>query len=130
MTSFNLNTYKGFLETPPLWLNKQFGIQQFKMPAIDVLTIRQQPIPENLRLGHKMELVFQQCLASQDQYRYLHSNVKIKKDKITLGEIDFLLENTHTRQVVHVELTYKFYIIDTDITEPIYQLIGPKPAMV
>lgn len=118
--------YQGFLETPPLWVNTQFGLQQFKMPAIDVLSIKRQPIPENIRLGHKMELVFQQCLASQEQYTFLYSNIKIKKDKITLGEIDFLVENRQTRQVVHVELTYKFYIISTDITNPIYQLVGPN----
>ena len=94
--------YQGFLETPPLWVNTQFGLQQFKMPAIDVLSIKRQPIPENIRLGHKMELVFQQCLASQEQYTFLYSNIKIKKDKITLGEIDFLLANRQTRQVVHV----------------------------
>ncbi len=27
---------------------------------------------------------------------------------------------------MHIELTYKFYIIDTDITEPIHQLMGPN----
>jgi len=126
MTSFGLNAYKGFLETPPLWVNEQFGLQQFKMPPIDVETIRRQPIPNNIRLGHKMEHIFKQCLASQQHYKFLYSNIKIKKEKITLGEIDFLVENTHTNQIVHVELTYKFYIIDTDITEPIHQLMGPN----
>lgn len=126
MISFKLNVYKGFLETPPLWVNEQFGLQQFEMPAIEVQTIRKQPIPYNIRLGHKMEHIFQQCLTSQQHYKFMYSNIKIKKDKITLGEIDFLVENTNTGKIVHVELTYKFYIIDTDIEKPIHQLVGPN----
>jgi len=126
MASFELSIHREFLETPPLWVNEQFGIQQFLMPSIDILTIPKQPIPKNIRLGHKMEHVFQQCLAKQQHYKFLYSNIQIKKDNITQGEIDFLLEDTNSGQVVHVELTYKFYIITTDEAEPNYQLIGPN----
>ncbi|MEP3380950.1 MAG: DUF1853 family protein, partial [Maribacter dokdonensis] len=44
----------------------------------------------------------------------------------TIGEIDFIVQETATKQLIHIELTYKFYLIDTQIKEPIHQLVGPN----
>ncbi len=116
----------GFLSTPPLWTKEQFGIRQFEFPTIATDTFRQKPIPTNRRLGHQMEYVFQQLLEHDPSYAVILNNLPIKNEKRTLGEIDFILRDLKTEKLLHVELTYKFYIIDPDISEPIHRLMGPN----
>ena len=36
-----------------------------------------------------------------------------------MGEIDFILRDTETQQLIYVELTYKSYIINPNIFEPL-----------
>ena len=36
------------------------------------------------------------------------------------------MQDNNSQRLLHIELTYKFYIIDTHISEPIHQLIGPN----
>ena len=84
------------------------------------------PIPENLRLGHQIEVVCKQLLDHSLQYEVLVYNLPIREGKQTLGEIDFILKDVATEQIIHVELTYKFYIINPDIKDPLHQLIGPN----
>ncbi|MFX0557031.1 DUF1853 family protein [Maribacter sp. CXY002] len=118
--------FSGFLETPPLWTRVQFGIPQFELPELDLSTFVPQAIPERLRLGHQMEYVFHQLLSHSGHYDILLHNLPVRKGKQTLGEIDFIIRSKTTEQLVHIELTYKFYIIDTNISEPIHQLMGPN----
>lgn len=117
---------QGFLNTPPLWENQSFGVKQFKMPVVGVNRSLSHPIPNHLRLGHQIEHVFRQVLARSTDHRILLHNRTIRKDKITLGEIDFILEQVATRKVVHVELSYKFYLIHPNIQDPVQALIGPN----
>ena len=116
----------GFLNTPAIWLNAQFGIQQFDFPQVDVSDFSPTPIPQKIRLGHQMEHVCKQLLDHNDAYEVLVHNLPILEGKQTIGEIDFILKEKATQQLVHVELTYKFYIIDPNISEPIHQLMGPN----
>ncbi len=116
----------GFFNTPPLWSNEQFGIQQFVFPEVDIETLPAIPIPTNRRLGHQMEYVFKQLLDHCDDYELLMHNLPIKNTKRTLGEIDFILRQATSLTLMHIELTYKFYIIDPTITEPIHRLMGPN----
>lgn len=116
----------GFLNTPPLWVNNQFGISQFEFPEIDFSHFRAQPLTKKLRLGHQMEQVFKQLIDSCSTYEIILHNLPIKREKQTLGEIDFIIKDHEAQKIVHVELTYKFYIIDLDISEPIHRLIGPN----
>ncbi len=118
--------YIGFLKTPALWTNEQFGIRQFKFPEMTLNDFVAQPIPGKLRLGHQMEHVFLQLVNQSGTYQILLHNLPVKKGNLTIGEIDFIVMEIETSKMVHVELTYKFYIIDTDISEPIHQLIGPN----
>ncbi|MFD0797796.1 DUF1853 family protein [Maribacter chungangensis] len=116
----------GFLNTPAIWLNSQFGIRQFHFPQVDVLNFSPSPIPQKIRLGHQMEHVCKQLLDHSDTYEVLLYNLPIREGKQTIGEIDFILKEKATQQLVHVELTYKFYIIDPSISESIHQLMGPN----
>ncbi|MEO9891140.1 DUF1853 family protein [Aurantibacter sp.] len=116
----------GFINTPPLWNTEQFGVQQFEFPDIELSYFTPTPIPKNIRLGHQMEYICKQLLNHSKRYEVLLHNLPIYRGKQTLGEIDFILKDTSTEQLIHVELTYKFYIINPDITDPIHNLIGPN----
>ena len=118
--------YLGLLNTPPIWEDKQFNIQQFEFPSLDLHSFHPRPIPGNIRLGHQMEYVFKQLVEHSSDYQVLVHNLPIREGERTLGEIDFILEDTTNDQLVHVELTYKFYLIDPAISEPIHRLIGPN----
>ena len=118
--------FSGFLSTPPIWINTQFNIQQFEFPDIELIDFIPTPIPQKIRLGHQMEFVFKQLVDLCPEYEVLVHNLPIRNGKQTIGEIDFILRDVETHQLIHVELTYKFYIIDPEISEPIHQLMGPN----
>jgi len=117
---------QGFYQTPPLWINEQFGVAQFRFPEINLNSFRAKEIPERLRLGHKMEHAFEQLLQFSEDWSLLAKNIVVKKGKISLGELDFLLTHETSNTHYHVELTYKFYIINPEITEPMHRLMGPN----
>lgn len=104
----------------------EFSVSQFQFPEVEIDGFVTSPIPEKLRLGHQMEYVCKQLLDASDEYEVLLHNMPIRDGKQTIGEIDFILKETATQQLIHVELTYKFYLIDTAIENPIHQLVGPN----
>lgn len=123
----------GFLASPPLWTNSQFGLQQFTIPSIDLSTFTPQPIPERLRLGHQIEYIFHQIVSHSEAYEVLAHNIQIQKGNDTIGELDFIIRSClparqvrESRKLLHIELTYKFYILDPTISEPIHRLMGPN----
>ncbi|WP_165819390.1 DUF1853 family protein [Flagellimonas aquimarina] len=119
----------GFYNTSPLWINEQFGIPQFEFPRIEISNFKPKPINDRLRLGHQMEHVFEQLISDSKHWEILAKNMLVDEGKNRIGEIDFILENTETtetREVYHVELAYKFYIINSEISEPIHRLMGPN----
>ncbi|EAQ39973.1 hypothetical protein MED134_04449 [Dokdonia sp. MED134] len=122
-----MKQYAGFLNTPTLWTGTQFSLTQFEIPRIDLSTFSATTIPPHLRLGHQVEYIFKQLLDHSERYTVLAHNIQIKRDKITLGELDFVVEDRFRESVkIHIELTYKFYIIDTTVASPIHQLMGPN----
>lgn len=125
-TKFVLSQCIGFLKTPPTWLDEEFGIQQFNFPKIQLTNLSLNPIPQKIRLGHQMEHVFKQLIEHSPNYDLLLHNLPIRRGKQTLGEIDFILKDVVTKKLIHIELTYKFYIINPEISEPINRLIGPN----
>ncbi len=116
----------GFLNTPPLWEKSQFGLVQFDFPTLNIDHIKPKAIPHNIRLGHQLEFVFKQLVEASKAYDILLHNLPIKNDHRTIGEIDFVLKDKLTKQLLHIELTYKFYIINPEITAPIHRLMGPN----
>jgi hypothetical protein len=121
-----IHHYIGFLNTPPLWTGTQFGIEQFHFPQIDLGFFKPKPIPERVRLGHRMEYVCKQLIEFHPDYEIILHNLPVRDGKRTIGEIDFILREVETEKIVHIELTYKFYIIDPKISDPIHRLIGPN----
>ncbi|WP_343486350.1 DUF1853 family protein [Allomuricauda sp. d1] len=117
---------EGFLSTPPLWKNQQFGLQQFVFPDMDLASVDSFELPTNLRLGHQMEYVFKHLISESQEYDVVLSNLLIEEGKARVGELDFILKDLKTKKYLHVELAYKFYIINPEISEPIYRLMGPN----
>ena len=116
----------GFYKTPPLWLKEQFGVTQFKFPNVDFYYFSALNIPKQLRLGHKMEYAFEQLLEHTPNWQTIAKNLVVRDKRISIGELDFLLNNMETKEILHVELAYKFYIINPEISEPIHRLMGPN----
>lgn len=124
---------RGFLNTQPLWRKEQFGLQQFEMPAVNLSSFTPKPIPTNLRLGHQVEFIFKQLLEHSKDFQVVAHNIQVKKGNDTIGELDFIVRDVRFREsaptpppLLHIELTYKFYIIDPRISEPIHRLMGPN----
>ena len=126
MGSSTLSRYLGFLNTPSLWIKNQFGLEQFSFPELDLDSLETEDIPRGIRLGHQMEFVFRQCILQAKEYEILIYNAPIRESGKTLGEIDFILKDRLRKQYLHVELTFKFYIINPEISEPIHRLMGPN----
>ncbi|WP_247656647.1 DUF1853 family protein [Maribacter sp. MMG018] len=120
------NQIKGFVNTPPLWSKSEFGIQQFEFPYIDLSFYNAVAIPQKIRLGHQMEFIFKQLLDYCPAYEVLAHNIPIRQEKHTIGEIDFILKKIDDQQLLHIELTYKFYVVTIEVSDPIHQLIGPN----
>lgn len=84
-------------------------------------------LPTNVRLGHIAERVVGQAIKVSENYEVLFENIQILEGKNTIGEIDFILREVETEQVIHLELAYKFYLYDPDISDtPIDNWIGPN----
>lgn len=126
MDSPNLLFYTSFYNTPPLWQDTYGGLEQFHLPFVDLVNFDFPAIPRNLRLGHQIEFIFQRLISNSDLYRILVHNLPVYQNKISLGEIDYILQNIDNGQLIHVELTYKLYIIRGNGTAIDRQLVGPN----
>jgi hypothetical protein len=90
-------------------------------------TITNIEITENIRLGHRVEKVVSHLIKASTNYEMLYENLQIKEGNKTIGEIDFIIEEIQTKQVIHLELAYKFYLFDPDLsTKPVENWIGPN----
>lgn len=121
----------GYLHTPPLWRGELLGLQQFD-PGLTIpqdLPDPEKAIPSlasNFVLGKRMESFFELLIKSSDRYKLLANNIQISREKITLGELDFLLKDLHTNQNIHLELVYKFYVYDPSFSSEEARWIGPN----
>lgn len=123
-----LKQFSGFLKTQPLWLNTE----TFKFPQ---LLLKEKELPEtfqlpdiasNLVLGKRVERFFGIYLQYFSEEEVLAENVQIFSNKITLGELDFILKNKNSGKVSHIEVVYKFYIYDPSFENEMERWIGPN----
>ena len=121
----------GFINTPSLWRDRDlFDIKQFQYPDYtdNNLLDSASHIPDlrtNFVLGKRMEIFFNHLLFHSQQFEVIAKNLQIYREKITLGELDFLIKDLQHNSTYHVELVYKFYLYD-----PLYDgkegWIGPN----
>jgi hypothetical protein len=103
------------------------GLPTFNLSALNLATELEFQLPANLRLGHLAEKIVAELIKASTNYKVLYENVQVTEDKRTIGEIDFIIENNITKQLTHVELAYKFYLFDPNISsEPLNNWIGPN----
>jgi len=103
------------------------GFPTFDLSELNVSTDLEFQPPTNLRLGHLVEKVVSELIKSSSNYKVVYENVQLIEDKKTIGELDFIIEDRHTKQLIHLELAYKFYLFDPSISSnPINNWIGPN----
>ena len=126
MDHINISYYKAFFNTPSLWTGELDGLKQFDFPEIYFENLAMGSIPANVRLGHKIEHIFLKLIQHSRQYKVIGHNIPIRKEKVSLGEIDFLLQDVDSKKFIHIELTYKFYVVPEEDTNMALHLIGPN----
>lgn len=99
------------------------------LSQIDLSTNQQKTfsglLPEKLRLGHVVEHFVFNELNTDYTIDLLVKNIQIKRDKVTIGEIDCLLKHNHTP--IHLEIIYKFYLYDESVgNSELEHWIGPN----
>jgi hypothetical protein len=103
------------------------GLPTFSLSALKLASNMEFRLPTNLRLGHLVERIVAELIKSSTNYKVLYKNIQLLEGKITIGELDFLIEEIDTKQIIHMELAYKFYLFDPSISpEPINNWIGPN----
>jgi hypothetical protein len=103
------------------------GLTTFDLSVLNVSPNLDLLIQTNIRLGHMVEKIVAQLIKNSSNYNLLFENIQIIDDKKTIGEIDFIIEEHSSKQVIHLELAYKFYLFDPTISsEPINNWIGPN----
>ncbi len=124
--NINLNTklqYNGYANTPRLWFGNLIGLIQIDFNSNYVFTKLE--LEKKLRLGHLVERFVSHELKSDNDIKILGENIQIKKNKITIGELDCLLLKNN--KPIHLEIVYKFYLYDENIgNSELEHWIGPN----
>ncbi|PHS62857.1 MAG: hypothetical protein COB12_10155 [Flavobacterium sp.] len=116
--------YNGFLQTSLLWENSVLGLKQLKLPTKE-MTVFNETIPDNLRLGKRVERFVSHELKQHKAIEILIENVQIQNEKITIGELDCILKLDKTP--IHLEIVYKFYLYDEQVGNmELEHWIGPN----
>ena len=123
-----VNQYLGFMETPSLFIDDVVtGYPCFELYPDNNVPFLDNTAPSNLMLGKRAERFFQDAVEQSILYELLGKNLQVQKGKLTLGELDFLIENLLTKERLHVELVYKFYLYDPSLgKEELNRWIGPN----
>ena len=103
------------------------GVPAFDLAELHLTNEIDFQLPTNVRLGHLAEKVVAEAIKSSTNYQILYENIQILVEEKTIGEIDFIIENQNTKQILHVELAYKFYLLDPNLSsETVNNWIGPN----
>lgn len=123
--------FEGFLATPPLWETTFQEIFQFELPEVQTSlnhsVAKDLPsLATNFVMGKRVERFLEWVVQNNPNYELLAENIQISRNKITLGELDFLLKDLRTKQILHIEMVYKFYVYDPTFSSEIQRWIGPN----
>ena len=119
-------SYEGFLQSNLLWTDTEFGLEQFVIEFGKLDFSRLWPVPKKLRLGHQVEHIYHQLLKASNKYKVLAHSIQLVEYKQTLGELDFIIKVLETDEIIHIELAYKFYLLDPSMDGPVDGLVGPN----
>ena len=119
-------SYEGFLQSNLLWKDTEFGLEQFVIEYGKLDFSRLWPVPKKLRLGHQVEHIYLQLLKASNKYKVLAHSIQLIEYKRTLGELDFIIKSLETDEIIHIELAYKFYLLDPSMDGIVEGLVGPN----
>ncbi len=120
--------YQGFLCSKSI-LDTSFFFEQLLLNVKKPFTIPETSAintTANEVLGKRIERFFEYFIDSTQQFQIIGKNLQIFRNKITIGEIDFLIKDIYTEQITHIEFVYKFYIYDPSIDNELDKWIGPN----
>ncbi|MDG1660909.1 MAG: DUF1853 family protein [Winogradskyella sp.] len=118
--------YNGLLNTPNLWANSVvFNLKQFQLEK-QQFSFQDSSNFKEIRLGKRVEEFLSFQFKHSDDIDIISKNLQIIKEKITIGELDFLLKNKS--KYIHLEVVYKFYLYDPNINSNniLKHWIGPN----
>jgi hypothetical protein len=118
--------YLGFLNTLNIFSKNILDIENFHIQNIPISysEFSKFNLNINLPLGKRVEHFFEFYIEQSKDYILLDKNIQIIKDKVTLGELDFIIKNTISNEVIHIELVYKYYLYTYNKTKEISKYIG------
>lgn len=119
------NQFDSFINSSSILTNKyEFNFPLFNVPVVGNIT----PPKTNAKLlGKRMEDFLHHALEQSDNYQILHNSLQVIDDKVTIGEIDFIINEKNTNHTIHLELAYKFYLFNPKIaTNQIDGWVGPN----
>ncbi len=116
-----------FINVPELHLPSEIlALEPFGLSKGKIDTTISVSLP-NIILGKQAEFLFSETIKASKNYAILKENIQINHDKLTIGELDYILKNEITNTFYHVELACKFYLLKEDENEsPEGQWIGPN----
>lgn len=117
--------FQGYLNTPLLW-------EKHSLMSLKQLELKEQPthnfkeiIPDNLLLGKRVERFVYGELQQAKNIQIRLKNLQIQNGKITIGEIDCLLEQDNVP--IHLEIIFKYYLFDPLVgNSELEHWIGPN----
>jgi len=103
------------------------GVSNFELNSLKNIAFDNYPELPNIRLGKQIERVFSFLIESSSNYSLLKENIQVIDDKVTIGELDFIIKNNETDVVSHLEIVYKFYLYDPNFSGiELERWIGPN----
>lgn len=102
-------------------------MEAFELPVPENRTSIILPeISKNIILGKRAEYFFAETVEQSSRYELLTQNLQVFEDQQTLGEFDFFVKDQLLNQTLHVELVYKFYLYDPEISSEMNRWTGPN----
>ncbi|MFA9374406.1 MAG: DUF1853 family protein, partial [Poseidonibacter sp.] len=126
------NQFENFCKTASLFKNSFYELELFDLEDvcddinIDNLQIDINENLENIPLGKRVEYFFDAIIQQSPNHEKVLKNKQIIHNKLTLGEIDFILYNKKRKLYQHIEIQYKFYLYDHSIKDEISRYVGPS----
>jgi len=103
------------------------GLPSFNLSELQLEADLDFALPTNIRLGHLAEKIVSELIKASANFNVLYENIQLIEEKKTIGEIDFIIQETASKKVIHLEMAYKFYLFDpTMSSEAINNWIGPN----
>lgn len=118
--------YKGFINTPALWLNNSISnLHQFEHSTTHFEINTPEKFSE-IRLGKRVEQFLNFQIENTTNCKIIAENLQIRDGKQTIGELDAIISKNENS--IHIETVYKFYLYDTSIQSEneLDKWIGPN----